>query len=178
MSKSIINIGEVPACGEAVALPIEATATGTWAFMTTFNKAYQYIQFQATEGENIVVPAKLNEDYLYTFKLFQPDNSLLNDSSYCMTTIPMLPDIDYVCPSADGTDNISVGKLQFEAEVNQGEVSYLELNDAKQIAVFIEGTMRHEGDGADEYTFSKPTGTIVFNTSLTELQKVTILYFK
>lgn len=174
-----INIGTIPVCKEAVALPLVATATGTWAFMTTFNGAYQYIQFQATQGENIIVPAKLNEDYTYTFKLYQPDNNIFNDSNYCMTTIPMLPEVDYVCPALEvSSENMNIGKIQTVAIEGQLEITNLELLGVKQVAVFVEGTMQREGVDVDEYHLDAVNAKVVFNTELLEGQKITILYFK
>lgn len=176
---NMINLGEIPVCSEAAVLPVIATETGTWAFMTTFNGAYQYIQFPATEGQKIVVPAKLNEDYTYRFKLYQPDNSLLNTDGYCAKTMPMLPGIDYVCPTADNNGlPFTTGKIQFIATDGQTEGSYTELVNAKQVAVFVEGSMRQEGAEDDEYGFDSPAAKIVFNTPLIEGQKITIIYFK
>lgn len=172
-----INLGEMPVCSEATILPVIATDTGTWAFMTSFNGAYQYIQFTATVGEQLVVPAKLNEDYTYTFKLYKPDNTLLNDGGYTAKTIPMLPDIDYVCPISDSA-SFSTGKIQFEATKGQIEVAYTALAGVKQLAVFIEGAMRHEGAAVDEYVFTASQNKVSFNTALNEGQKITILYFK
>ena len=55
------GLGEVPLCAEAVILPLIADTTGTWAFMSSFNGAYQYKQFQCTEGEPIdEVEAKIS----------------------------------------------------------------------------------------------------------------------
>ena len=178
-TENMIHLGEIPVCSEAAVLPVIATETGTWAFMTTFNGAYQYIQFPATEGQKIVVPAKLNEDYTYRFKLYQPDNSLLNTDGYCAKTMPMLPDIDYVCP-ATGANGLpfTTGKLQFVASEGQTEGSYTELAVAKQVAVFVEGGMRQEGTEDDEYSFDSLNAAIVFNTPLIEGQKITIIYFK
>lgn len=178
MSINIINTGEVPVCSEAVVLPLVATATGTWAFMTTFNGAYQYIQFQAVSGEKIVVPAKLNEDYTYIFKLYQPDNTVFNSTSYSVKTIPLLPDIDYVCPQPGGDSFFNVGKIQFVAEDGQTEFTHLQLNGAAQVTVFVEGAMWQEGEAYDEYVFNKPDAQIVFNSPLLKGQKITILYFK
>lgn len=176
---NLINLGEIPVCSEAVVLPLEATDTGTWAFMTTFNGAYQYIQFCATAGQKIVVPARLNEDYTYTFKLYKPDNGILNDASYSAKTIPLLPDVDYVCPSAssDGLP-FTTGKIQFIATEEQTETSHVELTNAKQVVVFVEGGLRHEGSEDDEYIFSQQNATIMFNTPLIQEQKITIIYFK
>ncbi len=174
-----INLGEMPVCSEATMLPIVATDTGTWAFMTTFNGAYQYIQFTATAGQNLVVPAGLNEDYTYTFKLFKPDSTILNETNYTAKTIPLLPDVDYVCPSgsANGVP-LTTGKLQFIATEGQTETTHVELTLVKQVVVFVEGSIRHEGIESDEYTFAQPDVTITFNTPLLEGQKVTIIYFK
>lgn len=179
MSINIIQLGEIPVCSEAVVLPLTATSTGTWAFMTTFNGTYQYVQFQATSGEKFVVPAKLNEDYTYTFKLYQPDNAVFNNTSYSAKTILLLPDIDYVCPSVNnGEVPFATGKIQFLAIEGQIESVHIELNNAVQVAVFVEGAMRQEGSGEDEYDFDKPAAKIIFNTPLIAGQKITILYFK
>lgn len=173
-----INLGEVPVCAEAVIIPIDATATGTWAFMTTFNGAYQYVQFSATAGQKIIVPAKLNEDYTYTFKLYQPDNSIFNDTNYSIRTIPMLPEVAYNCPSIVGSSDLNTGKIQLEAAEDQLEITHVELLNVKQVAVFVEGTMQQEGDDVDEYVFDATNAKIIFNTVLLEGQKITILYFK
>lgn len=173
-----IILGDIPACGEAVVLPLVATATGTWAFMTTFNGAYQYVQFQAVSGQHLVVPAKLNEDYTYNFKLYQPDNTIFNNTTYHAKTIPLLPYVDYECPSVGDAHSFSMGKLQLVATDGQTEVSFLELNSAKQVTVFVEGAMRQEGADADEYVFDKFGSRVVFNTGLLSGQKITILYFK
>ncbi|MCB9047167.1 MAG: hypothetical protein H6550_13625 [Chitinophagales bacterium] len=176
---NLVNLGEIPVCSIAVILPVTATDTGTWAFMTTFNGAYQYIQFTATQGENIVVPAVLNEDYNYTFKLYKPDNTILNDTNYCAKTIPILPGTDYVCPAVVG-DGVpfTTGKIEFVATEGQAEASYVQLTNAKQVVVFIEGAIRQEGAGDEAYIFSQPDTTITFNTPLMEGQKITIIYFK
>lgn len=175
---NIISLGEVPVCSEAVALPLVATATGTWAFMTTFNGAYQYIQFQAVSGDKLVVPAKLNEDYTYTFKLYMPDNSVFNGISYSAKTIPLLPEVDYVCPSVAGQSSFTTGKIQFVATEGQTESAHLLLADVTQTTVFVEGAIRQEGTGYDEYQFDKLNAKIAFNTALNEGQKITIIYFK
>lgn len=174
-----ISLGKIPVCSEAVVLPLVATSTGTWAFMTTFNGAYQYIQFSATMGEQLVVPARLNEDYTYTFKLYQPDNTVMNDTYYSARTIPLLPDIHYTCPAALAhTVPFTTGKIQFVAAEGQVEAIYIELAGALQVAVFAEGAMRQEGTDADEYDFDKAGTKVTFNTPLSEGQKITIIYFK
>lgn len=173
-----INLGEIPVCSEAVALPLTANATGTWALLTNFNGAYQYVQFSATEGQQLVVPARLNEDYTYHFRIYTPGNTLLHDGGYIAKTIPLLPGIDYVCPSANDNKPATVGKIQFLAEEGQTESEHTELVKAKQVAVFVEGAMRHEGDGDDEYHFITQEAKIVFNTPLIGQQKTTIIYFK
>lgn len=173
-----ISLGDIPVCSEAVVLPLVATATGTWAFMTTFNGAYQYVQFQAVGGQHLVVPAKLNEDYTYNFKLYQPNNTILNNATYSAKTIPLLPGIDYECPSVNDSQPFSMGKLQAIATDGQTEFSFLELNTAKQVTVFIEGAMWQEGEAIDEYVFDKFGARVVFNTALLSGQKITILYFK
>lgn len=176
---NIIDLGDVPVCSEATALPLTATDTGTWAFMTSFNGAYQYVQFPATSGQNIVVPVALNEDYRYTFKLYKPDNSLLNEDGYRMRTIPLLPDVDYVCPSvSQDTAPVTTGKLQLTATTDQTEITHTELVNARQVAVFVEGAMRQEGTDVDEYSFVPAEDKITFNTGLIEGQKITIIYFK
>lgn len=178
-TKNVINLGEIPVCSEAVALPIVADETGTWAFMTSFNGAYQYIQFQATENEKIVVPAKLNEDYSYSFKLYKPDSSLLNEDGYYAKTISLLPDIDYVCPAVgDSNQSFSIGKIQSIATSEQTELVNMELATANQLAVFVEGVMRQEGNDMDEYSFVKADAKVIFNSPLIEEQKITIIYFK
>lgn len=178
MSTNTIHIGEVPVCSEAVVLPLVATATGTWAFMTNFNGAYQYIQFPATANEKLVVPAKLNEDYTYTFKLYKPDNAVFNETNYTAKTIPLLPDIDYVCPSVGDVTAFTTGKLQFTATEGQTTSAHIELMNVLQVALFVEGAMRQEGAEDDEYIFNKPEAQIEFNTPLQAGQKITILYFK
>lgn len=170
------GLGCVPICNEAMALPLLADTTGTWAFMTTFNGAYQYVQFTATSGQTIVVPAKLNEDYTYVFKLYKPDNSVFNDTCYAVKTMPYT-DGEVGLDMEDNTA-ATTGKLQFTALPGQDSVSYLELVDAKQIAVFIEGTIRQEGTGEEDYLFDHIAGIISFNAELQSGQKITILYFK
>lgn len=175
---NIINLGEIPVCREAVVLPVIATESGTWAFMTSFNGAYQYVQFTATSGQNIVVPAKLNEDYAYTFKLYKPDSSLLNDDGYYAKTIPLLVEVQYTCPDVEGgSAAFSTGKLQFIATEGQAAFDHFELATSKQVAVFVEGAMWQEGNGADEYSFSQSESAITFNSPLIEGQKITIIYF-
>jgi hypothetical protein len=157
-------------------LPLVADATGTWAFMTTFNGAYHYTQFHQTSGQTIVIPAKLNEDYTYVFKLYKPDNSIFNDTCYAAKTIPMLDGEVPLMP--DDSEPITTGKLQFTALPGQDSVSYLELINAKQVAVFIEGAIRQEGTEPEDYLFDKIPGIISFNSELQPGQKITILYFK
>lgn len=176
---STINLGEVPVCSEATLLPVVATVSGTWAFMTTFNGAYQYVQFSAGAGEKIVVPASLNENYTYTFKLYQPDNAVFNNTEYTAKTIPLLPGIDYVCPAVnDDGSGFAAGKLQFIATEGQVNTTHIELADAKQIALFVEGVMWMEGPDEDNYTFDKLNASVAFGAPLTEGQKITIIYFK
>lgn len=170
------GLGIVPVCNEAMSLPLIADATGTWAFMTTFNGAYHYTQFHLTSGQTIVIPARLNEDYTYVFKLYKPDNSIFNDTCYAVKTMPML-DGELTLTPADNTP-ITTGKLQFTALPGQDSVSYLELINAKQVAVFIEGAIRQEGTAPEEYIFDKIPGIISFNSELQDGQKITILYFK
>ena len=173
------GLGEVPVCDEALILPLIADVSGTWAFLTTFNGAYQYIQFEATSGQSIVVPATMNENYTYVFRLYRPDGSILGDTYYCMKTVPLLPGM--TLPGAGdpgGTSVISTGRKQFVATDGQLTAFYNELVGAVQVVVFIEGAIRQDGTEADEYTFDAISGTITFNTALIEGQKITLLYFK
>lgn len=85
--KEAILLGGVPTGEGQTKLPLYATETGTWAFMTTFLGAYHYLQFPAIQGEQIVVPMNLNINHSYTFKLYMPDNSLFNDTSYNLVAI-------------------------------------------------------------------------------------------
>ncbi len=172
-----INLGVVPATENAVILPLNATATGTWAWMSTFNGAYQYVQFLASAGLPIVVPVHLNEAYNYSFKLYKPDTTVLNDTAYCIETMPMLPDVLYEVPSASGGSLLS-GKLQLIASSGQTSFTNAALLNAKQVVLFIEGMIVQEGADADEYALNINTGTLLFNTPLTEGQRITILYFK
>lgn len=171
------GLGEVPLCAEAVILPLIADTTGTWAFMSSFNGAYQYKQFQCTEGEPIIVPVSLNENYNYTFRLYKPNNSILNNTYYAMHTIPFLPDIDNPVTYENSIIQ-HTGKRQITATNEQASIMEASLINAKQIAVFVEGALRQAGTDTDEYSFTSITGTVTFNTPLIEGQKITILYFK
>jgi hypothetical protein len=175
-----INLGEIPACDEAVILPLTANVTGGWTFISNFNGAYKYKQFQAVATQVIAVPVRLNEDYTYNFKLYKPDGSILNDTFYTIKTIPILPDVEYDCTPTDGTDisSIKAGKKQFIAGEGQEAFSANAFKDATQMMVFVEGALRQEGDSEDEYVFDKDEGVITFNTPAIEGQKITILYFK
>jgi hypothetical protein len=172
-------LGEVPIMEEGTPLPLTADISGTWGFMTSFNGLYKYSLFQATVGQNIVVPLPLNEHYTYTFKLYKPDNSWFNDTCYNMMTVPMLPDIEYSCPVADAQLNsVKTGKKQFLATTGQTEIGNNVFINALQLVVFIEGAIRQEGNGTDEYHFNATTGAITFNEALIEGQKITVLYFR
>ncbi len=173
-----INLGSVPVCKEAVVIPITADVTGIWAFMTTFNGAYQYVQFNVEVGKTIVVPVRLNEDYTYTFKLYKPDNSILNDTSYSIKTTPLLPDVSYSYAYSGDTGQIVTGQKQFEATDGQDMVSFIELVNAVQVVVFVEGAVVQSGNAHEEYLFDNITGVVSWNQPLIEGQKVTILYFK
>jgi hypothetical protein len=173
------GLGEVPVCDEALILPLLADVGGTWAFLTTFNGAYQYVQFEATASQSLVIPARLNENYTYVFRLYRPNGAILNDTYYCLKTIPMLPDIMY--PAAGdpgGTNVISAGRKQFVATDGQLAATFTDIINAVQLIVFIEGSMRQEGADADDYTYDAPSGTVTLNTALQAGQKITILYFK
>ncbi|MBS1771528.1 MAG: hypothetical protein JST82_01620 [Bacteroidetes bacterium] len=170
------NIGVIPVSEVAIALPLTADVTGTWAFMTTFNGAYQYVQFTAEAGHHIVVPALLNEDWMYNFKLFKPDTSLFNDTSYCMTTIPLVTGIVY--NAGNDTPQIAVGKLQYVATANQSSIAEDIFVDARQVAVFVEGIIMQEGNQPDGYLLNTATGAITFNSPLIEGQKIIVLYIK
>lgn len=174
-----INLGEVAVCNEAVVLPLAADVTGLWAFVSNFNSAYQYKQFQAVSGQPFAVPVCLNENYTYTIKLYKPDNSLFNETSYLVKTIPMLPDVVYDCSPADGSDlQIKTGRKQFVA--GDGQTVFIDnaFKNARQVMVFVEGALRQEGAGEDEYVFSAADGTVTFNDPMIEEQKITILYIK
>lgn len=171
-----INLGELPMAEEGIALPLVADTTGAWEFITNFNGSYQYVQFNANAGNKIIVPAKLNEYYTYSFKLYKPDTSLFNDAAYQVHTIPILPGVEYT--GGVGSSTIKAGKLQFYATEGQVQYSNDALIYAKQIAVFLEGIIIQEGEADDEYVVDLPTGTISFNTPLIQTQKITILYIK
>lgn len=173
---NIISLGSAPVCKEAVVIPITAEETGTWAFMTTFNGAYQYVQFTAEVGKTIVVPVRLNEDYTYVFKLYKPDNSILNDTNYSIKTTPILPDVMYSYVMPEGP--LNTGSKQFIAIDGQDMVSYVDLVGAKQVVVFVEGAIVQTGTQDEEYLFDNITGIVSWNQPLIEGQKVTILYFK
>jgi hypothetical protein len=173
------GLGEVPVCDEALILPLQADTSGTWAFLTTFNGAYQYIQFEGTLNQNLVVPARLNENYTYVFRMYKPNGQILNDTYYCLKTIPMLPDVMY--PAAGdpgGTNVISAGRKQFVATGGETTASYPDIMNAVQLVLFIEGSMRQEGSDTDDYSYNPTTGTVTFNSPLIEGQKITILFFK
>lgn len=171
-----INLGEIPMAEEGIALPLIADSTGAWEFITNFNGAYQYVQFNATAGDKIVVPVKLNEYYTYSFKLYKPDTSLYNNAAYQVRTIPILPGVEYTGGIGEAT--IKAGKLQFYALANQQTYNHDSLIYAKQIAVFVEGVILQEGTAIDEYQVDLVSGTITFNTTLTASQKISILYIK
>lgn len=171
-----ISLGELPMAEEGIVLPLVADTTGAWEFITNFNGAYQYVQFNATAGNKIVVPARLNEYYTYSFKLFKPDTSLLNNVNYSMHTIPILPGVEYT--GGFGSATIKAGKLQFYATEGQLVYSNDALIYAKQIAVFLEGAILQEGEAIDEYIIDLPSGTLTFNSPLLQTQKITILYIK
>lgn len=175
-----INLGELPVSEEALVLPFTATVTGTWAFVSSFNGAYQYVQFQATAGQALTVPVHLNESYTYSIKLFKPDNTLFNDTAYCISTMPMLQDIEYTCNHEPGVyiRETRAGKKQFTATEGQASITDEVFKNAMQVVVFVEGTMLQEGTGPDNYSFSTITGTVYFNTPLNYGQRITILYFK
>lgn len=175
-----INLGAVLACSEAIILPLTADATGTWAFTTNFNSAYQYKQFEAINGQSITVPASLNENYTYSFKLYKPGGALFNDVLYTMHTMPMLPDVDYSCAQSESSElaQVTTGKKQFIAGDGQVEIFSNAFVHAKQLVVFVEGAARQEGEAEDEYSFDADAGNVHFNTPLIEGQKITILYFK
>ncbi|RYE25453.1 MAG: hypothetical protein EOP51_04000, partial [Sphingobacteriales bacterium] len=168
------GLGEVPVTEDAVLLPLTADTTGTWAFMSSFNGAYQYVQFQSIAGQSIVVPAKLNENYTYTFRLYKPDASILNDTYYSMLTVPML-DREINVHTGNAV-NTKIGRKQFVAADGQITVSYAELINAKQIVVFVEGAIMQEGIDAYSYTFNSTTGLVTFNTTLQAGQNITLLY--
>ncbi len=171
-----INLGDIPMAEEGIALPVVADTTGAWEFITNFNGAYQYVQFNAVSGQKLVIPAKLNEYYTYSFKLYKPDTSLLNNAEYKVHTIPILPGVEYTGGVGEAT--IRAGKLQFIATDGQILYSNPLLIYARQIAVFIEGVIMQEGGEADEYIVDLPAGELTFNTPLTQSQKITILYIK
>lgn len=174
-SNHYTGLGEVPVCAEAAVLPLIADTTGTWAFMSSFNGAYQYAQFQCSAGQSIVVPVGLNEHFTYTFRLYKPDNTIFNDTYYAMLTVPFLNSTEHVLVD---TEPLAAGKLQHIATDNQYSISYTSLINARQIAIFVEGALWQEGNSSDEYIFNPTSGTITFNTALAEGQKITILYFK
>lgn len=175
---NIIDIGLVPVCKEAVVLPIVADQSGTWAFMTTFNGSYQYLQFTLEEGNAIVVPTNLNEDYSYVFRLYKPDNSVLNEVSYKMVTTPLLSGTSYSYSMPNGTGQVVTGRKQFVATNGQDMVSYIELVNAVQVVVFVEGAILQLGNEDEDYLFDNITGIVSWNQPLIEGQKITILYFK
>lgn len=171
-----INLGEVPMAEDGIALPLTADSTGAWEFITNFNGAYQYVQFNATAGDNLIVPAKLNEYYTYSFKLYKPDTSLFNSACYQVQTVPILPGIEYT--GGTGESTIKAGKLQFYALDGQQTYTHNALIYAKQIAVFVEGLMLQEGNATDEYQVDLVTGQLNFNAPLLVSQKISILYIK
>lgn len=173
---TIINLGEVPMAEEGISLPLTADSTGAWEFITNFNGAYQYVQFNATAGDTLIVPAKLNEYYTYTFKLYKPDTSLFNNASYQVQTIPILPGVEYT--GGIGESTIKAGKLQFYALDGQQIYNHTALIYAKQIAVFVEGVILQEGNADDEYQVDLALGELSFNNSLIAGQKISILYIK
>lgn len=174
-----INLGEIAVCSEAVILPLTADVTGLWAFVSHFNGAYQYRQFQATGGQPLTVPAHLNENYQYNIKLYKPDSSLFNDAVYQVKTIPMLPEVIYDCTPTGETDlQITTGRKQFVAGEEQAIFADGSFVNARQVMVFVEGALRQQGTGEDEYAFDSSTGTITFNTATIAEQKITILYIK
>lgn len=171
----VISLCNVPVCGEAVVLPLLADVTGTWAFMTAFNGAYVYKQFTATANQNIVVPVALNENYTYQFRLYKPDTSVFNNTAYSITTMPFALETQ----SIEYNDTLSVvGRKQYTASGGETFYTHLELVNAVSVEVFIEGVIRQEGDEIEDYHFNRATGTITYNTPLSEYQRITILYFK
>lgn len=173
------GIGQVPVAAEGVVLPLIADESGTWGFMTSFNGAYKYALFPVVAGQAIAVPVNLNEYYAYTFKLYKPDNSLFNDTCYCMQTVPLMPDVNYVF---DNQETLSIGsviaKKQLVATEGQTQVVDAAFKNANQVVVFIEGMLKQAGTDPESYSFNAATGTVTFNTALIADQKITIIYFK
>lgn len=82
------GLGEVVAYKDYIILPIKATHTGTWAFMSSFNGAYQYCQYEAKEGELMRIQVALQHNYAYTFRLYKPDAQIFEDKYFSMITVP------------------------------------------------------------------------------------------
>lgn len=180
MNSNCISLGEVPASGEALVLPLTADATGTWSFMASFNGAYQYVQFPFTSGQVFTIPVRLNESYAYSIKLFRPDNSLFNDTAYCLTTYPLTVDTNwiYLTPTGTFSNPLQIGRKQYTATEGQTVITDNILKTARQVTVFAEGTILTEGNEADGYTFSSTAGTVTFHTPLINEQRITIIWFK
>lgn len=172
------GIGEIPVCGDAVALPLLADATGTWSFISGFNSSYRHVLFAATAGLSIVVPIKLNEHYTYVFRLIRPDGTTLGDTAYTMRTLPMLPGNTYTLPVPGTLEAVRTGRLQSTATAEQTELYDLALKGAEQLTLFVEGAMQQEGPGVEQYLFDAVTGIITFNQPLVAGQRITIIYYK
>lgn len=75
-------------CDDAttIALPLNATATGTWRSVVEFNGISRSESIAVTNGQPIVISNNLNENYEHVLKLFQADRALFNDTCYLLKT--------------------------------------------------------------------------------------------
>ncbi|HEY1030272.1 MAG TPA: hypothetical protein VGD89_00745 [Flavipsychrobacter sp.] len=75
-------------------------------------------------------------------------------------------------------EKVAVGKLQYVATEGQAQITDEILQNARQVALFVEGAILQEGSELDGYTFNAATGTVTFHTPLIASQRITILYIK
>lgn len=69
-------------CEEDITLPLLADETETWRVVIEFNGISISNYVEVTDGESIVIPNNLNENYRHTLKIYDADDNLFNDTCY------------------------------------------------------------------------------------------------
>ncbi len=73
-------------CADDITLPLIADETETWRVVIEFNGIFLSEYVEVTDGEAIVIPNNLNENYRHTMKIYNADGNLFNDTCYIIHT--------------------------------------------------------------------------------------------
>ena len=86
----VTSLGCFDSCAEAFDTGLLADASGEWNIYAEFAGSAVKMTVALEEGDAIIFPNKLNEDYTHVLKIIRPNGTLYQGKCYSITTFTTL----------------------------------------------------------------------------------------